>query len=158
MPIEPIAFSAEIQQHKKLNAAFVNFPFSVKELFGTQAQVKVVANFDGKVTYRGSLAKMGGECHRLGLTQAVRQLLGKTFGDTVQVSLVRDTQERTVEIPPDVQELLSQNPEAQQRYNALSFTHKKEFIGWISSAKKPETRERRKAQFIPFLLAGKKGI
>ena len=36
----PITFSAEIQQHQDINAAFVNFPFDTVELFGKKGQVK----------------------------------------------------------------------------------------------------------------------
>lgn len=154
----PITFKAQIKQHQSKNAAFVEFPYSVEELFGTKGQVKIKATFDNLVEYRGSLAKMGGACHRLGLTQSVRKVLNKTFGDWVEVSLIKDTQERIVEIPDDVLKLFNENPEAKSLYDALSYTHRKEFIRWITSAKKPETRERRKAQLILLILSGKKGI
>jgi len=79
-----IIFSAEIQQHQDINAAFVNFPFDISELFGKKGQVKVKVLFDDMVEYRISLANMGG-CHRLELTQAIRKELGKTFGDIVEI-------------------------------------------------------------------------
>ncbi len=67
---QPITFSAEIQQHQDINAAFINFPFNTAELFGKKGQVKV------KIEYRSSLAYMGGGCHRLGLTK--RESVGKS--------------------------------------------------------------------------------
>ena len=68
--------------------------------------------FDGKVEYRGSLAKMKSNFHMLGLTQEVRKQLGKDFGDEVSVKLWEDKEERMVEIPEDVLEIFNQNNSA----------------------------------------------
>ena len=154
----PITFSAEIQQHQDINAAFVNFPFDTVELFGKKGQVKVKILLDDKVVYRSSLANMGGDCHRLGLTQAIRKELGKTFGDIVEVKLWEDKEERIVEIPEDVQMVFNENVQAKEMFEAMSYTHRKEYIRWIVEAKKTETRENRKLKMIEMILAGKKGI
>lgn len=153
-----IIFSAEIQQHQDINAAFINFPFDTNELFGKKGQVKVKVLLDDKVEYRSSLANMGGGCHRLGLTQVIRKELGKTFGEIVDVKLWEDKEERVVTVPDDVQELLNQNEKAKEFYNKMSYTHRKEYIRWIEEAKKEENRERRKIKMIEMLLEGKKGI
>ena len=155
---KPITFSAEVQQHQDINAAFVNFPFDTVALFGKKGQVKVKVLLDDKVVYRSSLANMGGGCHRLGLTQAIRKELGKTFGDIVEVKLWEDKEERIVIVPDDVQELLNQNKKAKEFYDKMSYTYKKEYIHWIDDAKKEEIRERRKVKMIEMLLTGKKGI
>jgi hypothetical protein len=155
---QPLTFSAEIQQHLDINAAFVNFPFDTVELFGKKGQVKVKVLLDDKVEYRSSLANMGGGWHRLGLTQAIRRELGKTFGDVVDIKLWEDQEERIVIVPNDVQELLNQNEKAKDFYEKMSYTHKKEYIRWIEDAKKEETRKRRKIKMIEMLLEGKKGI
>lgn len=153
-----IHFTAEIQQHGTMNAAYVDFPFSTEELFGKKGQVKIKVLLDGKVEYRGSLAKMGGSCHMLGLKQAVRKNLGKTFGDAVEVQLWEDKEERVVEIPEDVRQVFNRHPEAFEKYEAMSYTHRKEYMRWITEAKKPQTRENRKVKMIEMILAGKKGI
>ena len=158
MNSKKIKFSASIIQHKDMNAAYVEFPFSAEELFGKKGQVKVKAVFDKTVEYQGSLANMGTGNHCLGLTQAVRKKLGKNFGDQVEVELWQDLEERTVEIPADVQEILKENPTAKELLEKMSYTHRKEYIRWITDAKKPETRENRKSKMIEMILDGKKGI
>ena len=115
-----ISFQAIIQQSGTINAAFVEFPFSVEELFGKKGQVKIKAIFDGKVEYRGSLAKMNSDCHILGLTQEVRKKLGKSFGDTVSVKLWEDKEKRIVEIPEDVQIVFNENLKAKELFEAMS--------------------------------------
>ncbi len=155
---KPIEFNAEIKQHGNQNAAYVDFPFSTEELFGKKGQVKIKALLDDKVEYRGSLAKMGGDCHMLGLTQAIRKQLKKSFGDEVSVKIWEDKEERIVEIPEDVQIVFDANPKAFELYQNMSYTHRKEFMRWITDAKKSETRENRKVKLIEMILAGKKGI
>lgn len=65
-------------------------PDPSRRSFGTRGRVKVVATFDG-VEYRGSLVKMGTPCHIIGITKAIRSLIGKQPGDTVSVTLKVDT-------------------------------------------------------------------
>lgn len=158
MKTDAIQFKAVIKQNGKMNAAFVEFPFSTDELFGKKGQVKIKAVFDGKVEYRGSLAKMKSECHILGLTQEIRKQLGKAFGDEVFVSLTEDKEERVVEIAKDIVLLFNENPEAKILFDKMSYTHRKEYIRWIEEAKKKETRENRKLKMIQMILEGKKGI
>ena len=87
---------------------------------------------------------MGTECHTPGLTQAIRKKIGKSFGDEVAVELWKDKDERIVEIPEDVQILFNENPKAFEIYNAMSYTHRKEDMRWITEAKKLESRETEK--------------
>jgi len=158
MENQPIQFHAIIKQNGEMNAAFVEFPFSTEDLFNKKGQVKIKALFDGKVEYRGSLVKMKSDCHVLGLTQAVRKQLNKTFNDTVFVSLTEDKEERIVEIADDIALVFNENQEAKILFDKMSYTHKKEYIRWIEEAKKPETRENRKIKMIQMILEGEKGI
>jgi len=155
---QKIEFTGIIKQNGSMNAAFVEFPFSAEKLFGKKGQVKIKATFDDKVEYRGSLAKMKSDCHILGLTQNIRKQLGKTFGDEVLISLTEDKEERTVEIADDIAVVFNENPDAKNLFDAMSYTHRKEYLRWIEEAKKPETRENRKIRMIEMILSGKKGV
>lgn len=153
-----ISFKGKIIQHGEINAVYVEFPFSTEELFGKKGQVKIKAIFDDHVEYRGSLAKMKSDCHRLGLTQQIRNKLRKSFGDEVSAKLWEDNEERIVEIPDDVKIVFNDNLQAKELFDKMSYTHRKEYIRWIVEAKKTETRENRKLKMIEMILAGKKGI
>lgn len=132
-----LEFSAVIKQSGNINGAFIEPPFNVQEVYGAK-RVKVLATFDG-LEYRGSLVTMGG-CYMLGMTQEIRKKIGKDFGDMVQITIEKDVEERTVEIPDDFQEALNNNEKALKSYEKLSFTKKKEYITSITNAKKAETR------------------
>ena len=147
-------FDAVIQDggEKWPEAACVMFPYDVKESFGTRGQVKVKATFDG-VPYRGSLANMG-MGHMLILRKDVRAKVGKYHGDTVSVTIQKDTEERIVEIPPELNEAFAKNPEAKVFYDTLSYTNRKEYARWVASAKRQETKDRRLEKTISMLLEG----
>lgn len=146
-------FTAAIQQHGGINGAFVEPPFDVEEVFGAK-RVKVLATFDGAM-YRGSLVRMGG-CYMLGITQEMRKRIGKDFGDTIQVTIEKDEEERIVDTPVDFVSALNDNPQAQITFDSLSFSGKKDYVLWITDAKKAETRADRIEKSIGKLLEGKK--
>lgn len=135
-------FDAEIKKQSSIDATFVEFPYDVEKEFGVKGQVKVQATFDG-CEYRGSLAKMGHSCHMLGMTQKVRAAIGKKPGDIVHIILKKDDEPRVVDIPEDFKKSLEENEQALSFFNTLSYTNQKEYVRWIASAKKAETREKR---------------
>lgn len=148
-----MTFTAVIQQHQEINGAYIEPPFDVEEVFGAK-RVKVKATFDG-VLYRGSIVRMGG-CYMLGLTQEIRKQIGKDFGDSIEVIIEKDEEERVIEIPSDFSEVLNINLEAKKTYDNLSFTNKKSYITWITDAKKAETRTSRIEKAVQMLAKGKK--
>lgn len=118
---------------------FVNIPFDVNEVYGTRGRVKVKATIDG-IHYRGSIMNMGTGCHILGILKEIRKKIGKEIGDYVSIVLEEDTEPRVVEIPDYFSDALNSFPDAKIIFENYSYSHKKEYIDWISSAKKPETR------------------
>ena len=139
-------FTAEIKEGTG-GGAWIEFPYDVRAEFGTGGRVPVSATFDG-LPYRGSLAPMGGTCHIIGILKEIRQRLGKNAGDTVTVVLARDEEERTVAVPPELQNALEKNPEAHKRFEAMSYTHRKEWARYVAEATGAATRLRRAANAV----------
>jgi uncharacterized protein YdeI (YjbR/CyaY-like superfamily) len=88
----------------------------------------------------------------LGVTKKVRTEAGIGFNDMIRVELVEDTDVREVIIPDDLARLFTSNLTAKQIFDALSYTHRKEYVNWINEAKKPETRSRRLEKCIEMLM------
>lgn len=63
---------------------------------------------------------------------------------------------KTGDVPDDVRQALLGNSVADERFSQLPFSHRREYLEWISSAKKPETRARRIIATIDRLIAAKK--
>lgn len=146
-------FKAIIQQHNGLNAGYVEPPFDVKEAFGSK-RVKVRATFDG-LEYRGSVVSMGG-CYMLGITQEIREKIGKGFGDEVLVTLEKDDEERKVEMPEDFASAMQADEKAAAPFSAFPFTAQKEYVTWITSAKREETRQDRIQKAVLRLSEGRR--
>ena len=150
------AFNAEIENpEKKADMAYVTIPFNVQEVYGTKGQVKVKATFNSH-PYRGVIANMGSGCHIIGLRKDIRETIGKKVGDIIYVTIEKDVEERVVEVPDELTKLLTKNKAAKTFYDSLSFTNRKEYAVWISSAKKEETKEKRLKDTLSKLLTGKK--
>src|SRR5262249_18716129 len=60
------------------------------------------------------------------------------------------------ELPAYVAKAFKTNLRAWRHFQALAPTHRRDFVVWIHTAKRPETRERRIRESIELLSAGKK--
>jgi uncharacterized protein YdeI (YjbR/CyaY-like superfamily) len=59
-------------------------------------------------------------------------------------------------IPPYLEKALASNKKALESFDKLALSHKRNYVGWIDSAKKEETRVRRLAEAIRLLEQNKK--
>ncbi len=143
-------FEAVTEKPPKTAGAYIIIPFDIQEFYGTKGRIQVKATFEGHL-YQGSLAPMGGN-HILGVRKDILQAIGKTHGDHVNVAIEQDTEPRVVTVPEDLQKLLTENGTAKTFFEKLSYTNQKEYVNWIESAKKEETRQRRLEKSIQMLL------
>ncbi|MBD7912751.1 MULTISPECIES: YdeI/OmpD-associated family protein [Clostridium] len=134
-------FEAEIKEVIGRGGAYVEIPFNVEEVYGAK-RVKVKATFDD-TPYRGSIVKMGTECHIIGITKEIRNKINKDIGDRILVTVEKDEEERVVEIPEEFKEKIDSEKEALEFWNELSFSNKKKYVNWVYSAKREETRNKR---------------
>ncbi len=103
---------------------------------------------------RTTVVRMRGE-FLFGLSKAARQAASIEIGDTVTFTLELDEAPREVEVPPALATALDADPEAKRLFEALAYTHRKEFARWIIEAKRDETRERRVVQAVEMIRAGR---
>jgi hypothetical protein len=129
--------------------AFVEVPFDVEKEYGSK-KPKVKALIEG-VPYRGTLTRMGTDCHILGIRKEIRDQVEKTFGDEVTITVEPDTEPRLIEVPADLMKELKKDKEAKALFDKQSYTHQKEYVSWINEAKKEETRQNRIIKTIEML-------
>jgi len=134
--------------------AFVSVPFDVEKAFGKK-RVKVLATLDG-VPYRGSLVRMGSECHLLPVLKEIREQIGKTIGDEIEVTVEEDVQPRVVNIPDDLKAALAADPAAYTFFEKLAYSHQRDYVQWVEEAKRPETRQTRIQRTLELLQQGKR--
>lgn len=147
------SFSAIIQNAGG-GGAFVEIPFDVEKALGSK-KPKVKAMIEG-VPYRGILVRMGTEHHLLIILKAIREQIGKTFGDKINITVEADTAPRLVEVPAELKQAFKTDKEAKSFFEKLAYTHQREYVTWINEAKRDETRQARILKTIEMLKKGKK--
>ncbi len=131
------------------DTAFIEVPPDVMDAFAPSKRVPVTATVNG-APLTGTIAVMGGRAC-LGLTKALRAAAGAQPADVVAVVLARDETERTFDVPADL--LDAMNARERERFDRLSYTHRKEYVRAIDEAKQPETRRRRIARTVEAIRA-----
>ncbi len=62
---------------------------------------------------------------------------------------------QTVTVPSDLKAALAKNAKAKKTFENFSYSHKKEYVDWITGAKRDETRTKRLKTTIQWLSRGK---
>jgi len=109
----------------------------------------VVVDF-GDRSIRLRLSRMGGQ-NMIGFSKASRAEVGVEPGDSVEVTIRVDSDERVVEIPPALAEALDADPAVRATFENLAPSKRKEMARQITDAKQDETRRRRLAKVLDTL-------
>ena len=149
-----VRFKVKLDGVEGSSVAALTAPKKVMKFFAARGRVAVRGTING-FPFRSSLMPMGG-CHRMVVNKTMRDGAGVAAGDTVDVVMERDREERTVETPDVLSAALAKHTKAQSNWDKLAFTHKKEMARWIVEAKKDETRTRRVTKVLEVLKAGTK--
>lgn len=122
------------------------------ELRGKYGMVKVKGFIDDYPLKAYNLMPMANGSMFLPVKADIRKKLKKGEGDTVKLVLYAD--EEALEIPAELLECLRDEPAAHQVFYAFPESEQKQYIDWIYSAKKEETRIERMAETINRLSRG----
>jgi len=109
----------------------------------------------GNHTYRTTVASMDGR-FLVPLSAKNRDAAGVAAGDEVEVDLALDAAPREVPVPADLTEALAHDDEARQFFDALAYTHRKEWVRWIEDTKQAATRSTRIDKALVSLRAGRR--
>jgi hypothetical protein len=141
-------FSATVELGGK-TATGIEVPDDVVAGLGSHKRPAVRVTI-GEYTYRSTVARMGGR-FLLPVSAEVRKAAGVAAGDEVDVELVLDDAPREVTVPDDFAAALDAVPGARARFDALSYTARKEHVRAVEEAKAAATRERRIAKAVDTL-------
>lgn len=131
-----------VLQSARGGGAGVLIPLAVAEAMGGRKQFRVVGTLNG-VALKTSTFPYDGEGLWMGIHKATREAAGVAFGDEVELEITRDDAPRVVEPPPELEAALAAEPSLRGRFDALSFTRRREMAESIAEARKPETRAAR---------------
>ncbi|MBM7790607.1 YdeI/OmpD-associated family protein [Tenggerimyces flavus] len=135
------------------NTTGIEVPPDVVEALGKGKRPPVRVTLNG-YTYRSSIAVMGG-AYLVGVSAEVRAHAGVAGGDELDVEVELDTEPREVEVPDDFATALKADKAANERFAALSYSHKRRWVMSIEDAKTEATRQRRIAKAVADISAGR---
>ena len=73
----------------------------------------------------------------------------------VKKSRPRSRAKQKVSVPSDLRAALQKNSKARKTFENFSYSHRKEYVDWITNAKRDETRKKRLKTAIQWLSQGK---
>ena len=134
-------------------AAIVLTDDQVAALAGGAKTPPVKVTVNGTYTFDGRVGRMGGE-NLLGFNKSVRAAAGVEAGDTIDVIIIADVVERAVAVPSDLMIAMTEAG-VSDAFAALAPSHRKEYVRWITEAKRPETRSKRITEAVAKIGQGK---
>ncbi len=132
-------FRADVEPTEPMRGLEV--PEEVVEAMGGGKRPPVTITINGH-SWKSRIAIMRGR-YLIGLSNANRQAAGVATGDEIEVEVELDAEPRVVVEPADFAHALDADPAARAAYDRLSYSHRREYVRAIESAKRPETRSQR---------------
>ncbi|HZM38289.1 MAG TPA: YdeI/OmpD-associated family protein [Acidimicrobiales bacterium] len=148
---EPQQFTAELHPAGRGGSAF-DVPHGAAAALSDSKRPPVTVTIGGH-TFRTRIAVYGGQ-PMVGVSKANRTAAGIDFGDRFEATVALDEEPRVIEVPDDLATALAGDAEAAAAFEHLAYTHRREYVIWITEAKRPETRARRVAGTLDKLRGG----
>lgn len=134
-------FESEIKRLEgKIQWKVFYFPYSALEHFGSKGNIPVCVTVDGHAFDHMLLPSKNG--HYLVYNEFIKQAVGKDIGDSVSVTLERDTKKRTLLMPAGMEQRLA-DAGVLTIFQSQPEYFKRELVQHIELAKKQETKENR---------------
>jgi len=112
------------------------------------------AKHKGAMEYFGQIRSMADLPNEKQLIGFIRKA-AKLNEAGVKKSRPRSRAKQKVSAPSDLKAALQKNSKARKAFENFSYSHKKEYVDWITDAKREETRKRRLQTTIQWLAEGK---
>jgi hypothetical protein len=133
---------------------FLNLPQDASDKLPSRGMVSVDGSFNG-FPFQATLTPDGQGGHWLKVDQKLQEATGVKAGDVIELEIAPVTQEPEPEVPEDVQKALeSAVPKAKETWAAITPVARRDWIFWIVSGKKAETRVKRIEVAMSKLSAG----
>ena len=153
-----VRFKARLQRPAKpanANWAFLVLPQAASRKLPSRSQVSVDGTF-GSAPLQATLEPDGQGSHWLKVEHVLLDAAGVAAGDMVALDVAPVTVEPEPVVPSDLREALDAHPEAMATWNDITPRARRDWIQWMTSGKKAETRVKRVATGCDMLASGKR--
>lgn len=153
-----IRFKAKLlrpESPKRATWTFLVLPAGASAKLPTRSMTTVDGTLEGQ-PFQATLEPDGQSSHWLRVNRALREAARAEAGDTVMLEITPVAVQPEPRIPTDLRKALAAAPEAKAQWASLTPIARRDWIQWITSGKKAETRERRIATACDMLASGKR--
>ena len=144
-PNGKVAFKAKLQRPAEPKGAtwtFLVLPAAASAKLPTRSMVTVDGTLDG-APFQATLEPDGEGSHWLKVEKTLRDAAGADAGATVALEIAPVEKEPEPKVPADLRKALDANPEALATWKDITPVARRDWIHWITSGKKAETRVKR---------------
>jgi len=156
-----IRFKARLQQPAKAAGggswAFLVLPMKASAKLPTRGMTAVEGLINGH-PFRALLEPDGRKGHWLKISRKLRAGAGADVGDVVTLELEPARKEPEPRVPADLKKALAAAPKARATWATITTVARRDWVLWITSARKPETRARRIRNACDMLATGKRRV
>ena len=153
---EAIKFKAKLSRPATPKGAawsFLVLPVAASKKLPTRSMVTVDGTLAGR-PFQATLEPDGQGSHWLKIEKTLRVAAGVAAGDSVALEIAPVEKEPEPKVPADLKQALADNPAAKATWAEITAVARRDWIHWITSGKKAETRVKRIAVACDKLASG----
>jgi len=136
---------------------FLTLPKNASAKLPSRGMTTVEGTING-FPFRATLEPDGQRSHWLKVNRKMREAAGADAGDTLALEIAPAGEEPEPKVPADLRKALATAPKARALWSDITPVARRDWIQWIVSAKRPETRARRIDNACAMLAAGKRRV
>ena len=136
---------------------FLILPKGASAKLPSRSMTTVEGTING-FSFRATLEPDGQKSHWLKVDRKMSEGAGADAGDTVTLEIAPAGEEPEPTVPADLRKALATAPKARALWEEITIIARRDWIHWITSAKRPETRARRIGNACEMLAAGKRRV
>ena len=121
---------------------FLVLPAAASAELPTRSMITVDGSLEGQA-FQATLEPDGQGSHWLKIDQALSEKAGVAAGDSVALEIAPVAVEPEPKVPDDLRKALAANAEAKATWDDITSVARRDWIHWITSGKKAETRVKR---------------
>ena len=136
---------------------FLVLPRAASAKLPTRAMTTVEGTLGG-AAFKATLEPDGNGSHWLKVPKALREAAGASAGDTVELAIAPAERQMESSVPADLRKALAANPAARATWEDTTTVARRDWIAWMTSGKKADTRDKRVRAAMDMLGNGKKRV
>jgi len=136
---------------------FLVLPRNASARLPTRASTTVEGTLNGQ-SFKAVLEPDGRKSHWLKVPAKLHEAAGANADDVVTLEIAPSGRELEMKVPADLRKALAATPKARALWSGITPIARRDWISWIISAKRPETRVRRIENACKMLATGKRRV